>query len=171
MVRRSAEAFRFIFFGLLLFLLFLLQSVPGLLPRLFGVLPIPVIPAVVCVAFFERDSGGEMFGLAAGVLMDVNSMQITGFNALFLMIAGCTCSLLVMRLIRNNLLSAAALSAAATVVYYILYFLLFELSRYNGEAFYYFFRYILPRMAYTALFSIPLYIIVRIFMKKVKIKR
>ena len=168
MLRRSADYGRFIFFFILVFLLFLMQSVSGLLPRVFGVLPLPVIPAVVCIALFERSSGGEMLGLAGGLFMDIVSMQITGFNALFLMLAGCICSLLAVRLIRNNLLSALTVSAGAVCAYYLLHFLFFYLFKGRSEPFYYFFRYVIPGAAYTTLFSVPLYIIVRLFMKKVK---
>ena len=45
----------------------------------------------------RRDGVGAAFGFACGVLMDVNSAHIAGFNALLLMVIGCAAGLLVYR--------------------------------------------------------------------------
>ena len=55
-----------------------------------------LLPAVVCVALYDQELFGAVFGVIAGVLWDLNSIDRPfGYSALLLMAIGCLCGLLV----------------------------------------------------------------------------
>ena len=159
--RRTAYYLHYTALGLLLAVLFLLQSSNGLLPRIFSVAAVPVVPAVICIALFEGETAGACFGLAAGILMDAFSARAYGFHAIFLLILGCLCGLLVRHLLAENLLTALMLCAGGALVYHTAYFFIFYLLRGLGDSGYYFFRFTLPAALYTFLFVFPIYYLVR----------
>lgn len=103
-------------YGLLMLATIIVQSLPHGLPAIGGVRPVLIVPLVVCTAMYEGPVGGAAAGIAAGLLWDMFSDRLLGFNALLLLIVGCACGLLVRLLIRNNLLAALLLSAAGLLV-------------------------------------------------------
>ncbi len=109
----SAGYLRWTAYGLLLLLAALLQMTPRLLPAVCGARPLLLVPLVVCIALFTGPMGGAAAGVAAGLLWDVFSERLFGFNALLLLVAGCACGLLVRLLLRNNLWTALLLCAGA----------------------------------------------------------
>lgn len=103
-------------YGLLILLAYLLQSTPRLLPAVFGARPLLMIPMTVAVAMFTGPVGGAAAGIACGLLWDLHSTRLLGFNALILMAIGCAAGLLVQLLIRNNLLSSLLLTLPALLL-------------------------------------------------------
>ena len=79
-MKDHAVRVRVFFHILMLILIFLLQSAPYLMPRIGGVYPLLLIPAVVCIGMFERELVGGFLGLLAGVLWDITSLQTAGFQ-------------------------------------------------------------------------------------------
>ena len=86
MYYRLRHRYNYIYYtalGLLTLAVFIMQSVP-IFPRVLYVLPLPLIPLTVCIAVFNSEVTGFAFGLAAGVLMDITSSAVDGYNAIIM---------------------------------------------------------------------------------------
>lgn len=152
--------FRRLCLALILLLLSVLQNTDGLFPQIFGVRALLLIPAVVCIAMFERDIFGMIFGLFAGALWDVFSSGAS-YNALFLLAVGFICGTLINTIMRNNVVTASILSFAATTFYTVVYWLFnFVFSGLDSAA-YMLLRYYLPGILYTVVFIPIMFIIIR----------
>lgn len=143
--------------------LYVLQMTPGLVPSVFGVTPLLVIPAALTVAVLEDEVTGLAFGIFAGLLVDFGMGDMLGFHALFL---GAVCYLLgilAINLVKTTLFTVMLLSFLAVPVLYSLQFVFFYLiPGYDipGRAY---LRYYLPRMAYTWIVTPIFYFINRAF--------
>lgn len=100
-------------YGLVILLFSILQSTPRLIPKVCGASPLLLVPLTVCIAMYVGPIGGAAAGIASGLLWDLYSDRLLGFNALLLLLLGCACGLLVRLLLRNNLLSALLLVGGA----------------------------------------------------------
>lgn len=164
----SGSIFRYIAHCLLLLVCYLLEVTPNLFPTFFGTLPNLIMIVVVCIAMFEKDLAGAIFGLAGGLLLDVTSIQLPGFNAIILLIIGCAVGLIVSNLLKNTLSSALLLCGGAALIYNIIYWLAFYVFRGVEHAMYYFVRYMIIEVLYTIILLIPIYLIMRKFLKSAK---
>ncbi len=164
----SGSKFRFIGHSLILAVCYFLQITPGVMPEILGTLPMLVIAVVVCIAMFEKDLAGTLFGLAGGLLLDLNSLQAPGFNAMLLMVIGCASGLMVSNLMKNTLSTALLLTGGAALAYNIIYWAVFYLFKGVERAGYYFIRYEIIDVVYTMVLAIPVYLIIRRFMKSLK---
>lgn len=147
----------------------LLQNTRGVFPSIFGVHANLLIPLVVCIGMFEREIWGAVLGLFAGVLWDAVSGLGDGYNALFLMIIGALCGLLINLLMRNNLKTALLLSISACILYSLLYVIFFVLAQGVDSVGYLLLRYYLPNALYSFVFTPIWYLIVRSVMRKTKL--
>lgn len=120
MIRLTGRTLKFIVYGAELFLIYILQFTPGLLPEFFGEAPMLLTICAVSIALFEGDLTGMWFGLAAGLLWDAGSTAPFGIYGLTHMAICFGCGLLVMYLLRNNVVTSLILgfvsaALAATV--------------------------------------------------------
>ncbi len=151
--------------ALIILLISVLQNTDGYFPQIFGIRALLLIPVIVCVAMYERDIWGMIFGIFAGALWDVFASGAS-FNALFLMSAGFICGTLINTIMRNNVVTASILSFIFSAVYNIFYWLFsFVFSGFDSAAFM-LVRYYLPGIAYTAVFTPIIFIAVRAVEKK-----
>ncbi len=95
----------------------LLQNTTGLLPAPAGIRALPLIPAVVCVAMFERELPGMFFGVAAGLFWDMSSAMGGHFHSVILTIIAFTCGALITHLMRNNFITAALFSGGGLLLH------------------------------------------------------
>lgn len=146
--------------ALILLGLAVIQNTDGLFPQPFGVKALLLIPAVVCVAMFERDMAGMFFGLFAGAIWDTYT-QGGDFNALYLLIAGFVCGTLINTIMRNNIVTAAILCSFFITLHPVIYWLFHYVLAGLDSAGYIFVRYYLPSAAFTALFIPFMFIAVR----------
>ncbi len=151
--------------ALILLLLSVLQNTDGLFPQIFGVRALLLIPAVVCIAMYERDIWGMIFGVFAGALWDVFASGAS-FNALFLLTTGFLCGTLINTIMRNNIITATLLSTLTTVIYNIGYWLFNIVFTKTDSAFYLLWRYYLPSILFTSLLTPLFFLIIRSFEKK-----
>ena len=100
-------------FALFVLLFYLLQSTPGVFPAVVGVRALFLTSLTVCIALFDREISGALFGAFAGVLWDVVSPMGDGFHALFLLLFGAACGILINTILRNTLFTALLLAAGA----------------------------------------------------------
>lgn len=144
----------------------LLQNTDGLLPSVFGFRAMPLIPAVVCIAMFERELPGMFFGVFAGLLWDCVSPVGGNLYAILLAIFAFTCGALITHLMRNNILTALLLSGSASVLHMLLFFLkeyIFS-GRFDGA--YKLLTFYIPSLIYTMIFVPILYFPIMALEKK-----
>jgi len=154
--------------SLFLVIVFCCHSTPGLSLRVFGVLPLLLIPFVVCVGMFEHETSGAFFGLAAGILWDVVSPRLPGFNAILLMVIGCACGLCVSYLMKNSLISSVYLCFASLLAYQLLDWLCNYCFFGRPGAGYAFWHFYVPQMLYSLVYILPYYFIMRFLVKTVR---
>lgn len=151
--------------ALIILTLSVLQNTDGFFPQIFGVRALLLIPAVVCIAMFERDIPGMFFGLFAGALWDVFASG-NNFNALYLLIVGFACGTLINTVMRNNVVTASLLSAAFILLYSVGYWLFHFVLAGIDSAAHMLIRYYLPGVLYTLAFAPVIFTIVRAVEKK-----
>jgi rod shape-determining protein MreD len=163
--QRKKLILRRICLALILLLISVVQNTDGFFPQFFGVRALLLIPAVVCVAMFERDIFGMVFGLFAGALWDITASGAS-FNALFLLTIGFLCGTLINTIMRNNVVTAFLLSTVASVIYNIGYWLFHYVIGGLDKAVFMLLRYYLPSIAYTVVLVPLIFIIIRATEKK-----
>ena len=136
-------------YGLLALLILVMQTAPRLFPAVAFARPVPLVPFVVCVALFEGARIGAGLGLIAGLLWDVYSFRLFGFDALLLMAIGLAVGLLVQWLLRANFLSALLLSAGAILLQAVLEWLFCHVLFQKEELLTWLVKVYLPNAAYT----------------------
>lgn len=134
----------------------LFQNTRGLLPEIYGVRAMPLIPLVVCIGMFERDWGSAALGLFAGLLWDGVSAHGQGFRSIYLMIIGCVCGLLLHYFMRRNLITALLLTSVALIVHNLLYWVFFLLIPGYDGAVSLLLEFYLPSCLYSLIFM-PLF--------------
>lgn len=167
MKSRAVRA-RVFFHILMLILVFLMQSLPHFMPRIGGVYPLLLIPAVVCIGMFERELIGGFLGLFAGVLWDITSLRIAGFHAVLLLVIGCACGLMVIHLMRNSLLSAILLTFFSLLFYELCNWIFFYVLAGKEMLGYQLVHFALPRLAYSLVFTLPFYLLSRAAVKRMR---
>ncbi len=151
-----------------IFCCFLLQSSGVWIPDIFGVNAFILIPAVVCIGMFERETWGAIAGLFAGMLWDSIAARGQGYHAVVLMVAGFLCGFLVRYMMRNNFMAALCLCGGLTLVHNVIFWLFyFVFARIDG-AFLPLWRIYLPSVAYTLLFLPIMYFPVRAVAKSLR---
>lgn len=138
----------------------ILQNTEGFLPSPFGFRAMPLIPAVVCIAMYEREIPGMFFGVFAGLLWDSVAASGANRHAVLLTIIGFVCGCLITHLMRNNILTAILLGGSAIVLYYLYFFLKDYIISGHFDGAYKLLTFYIPSTLYTALFLPLLYYIV-----------
>ncbi len=152
--------FRRLSLALILLLVSVLQNTDGYFPQVFGIRALLLIPAVVCIAMFERDIWGMMLGLFAGALWDVFASGAS-FNALFLLTTGFLCGTLINTIMRNNIVTASILTFIFSAIYNIGYWFFNYIFAGLDSTVFMLLRYYLPSIAYTTVFVPIIFIIIR----------
>ena len=80
---------RIVIYAIELLLLYVLQTTRGLVPEFSGTRPLMLVCAAMMIALFEGDVTGLIFGIAAGLLIDMGGADVLGFHALLLGLLGC----------------------------------------------------------------------------------
>ncbi|MDD2955715.1 MAG: rod shape-determining protein MreD [Oscillospiraceae bacterium] len=100
---------------LMLILLYALQTTPSLF-ALWGVRPVLLIPAAVAIAMTEGEFAGGVFGAFCGLLCDLGSQTLFGFNGLILLLCCTGVGLLTIYLMRPSWRSALLYTAAVALL-------------------------------------------------------
>jgi len=139
-------------YGLELFLVYIIQCTPNLLPGFLGVKPLLLVVFAISIAMFEGDGPAIWIGLSAGLLMDLQSgNQGFGFNAILLMIICFVCGTLVVYLMRNNIITAIVLAFGSMLILGLLRWLFFYVIPGDPKVGYYLYAVMLPQIVYTVL--------------------
>ena len=149
-----------------LVLVSLLQNTNGLLPSFFSVRAMPLVPAVVCIAMFEREMSGMFFGLFAGLLWDSMASTHGHLHAVLLTIIAFACGTLITHLFRNNFITATLFSGGALLVYNIVCIVRDLVIGGHMDAAYKILTFYIPSGVYSLLFVAAFYFLVRALEKK-----
>lgn len=160
------EIIRRVIFALLILFTAVLQNTDGLFPKIYNCRAMLLIPLTVCIAMFENDMGGMMFGLIAGVVWDFYGANTDGFYAVILVAAGYACSFLIARYMRNNFVTAVFYSTVVSFLCATLYFLLFVLPAAGAGAGELYLKFYLAGVLYTVALTPLYYFFVRMIAMK-----
>lgn len=109
-----------VYFLLFLFL-YVLQTTPLFL-EIFGIKPNLLLVTAVCLAMFEGEFIGGLYGAMAGVLLDLSTIGYFGFNAILMLIFCVLIGLAVIYLLRLTWLNATLLTAGAMLILELLHY-------------------------------------------------
>lgn len=96
---------KYFVYGILLTLLYVLQTTPGLFV-VFGTKPMLVVPAAIAIAMHEGEFAGGWYGAFAGLLCDIGSSMLFGFNGFLFTFFCVGAGLLVTHLMHCNFWNA-----------------------------------------------------------------
>lgn len=139
---------KWVIYGVEIFLIYVLQSTPALIPEIFGEKPMTVLMCAVSIALFEGDVIGMWFGLGAGLLLDTGSTNPFGFYGLMLLCVCYVCGALVMYLMRNNVVTSLILGFTAAVLVSLAQWIFFSHSSLQNILFFVT-NILLPRCIYS----------------------
>lgn len=145
---------KFFTYAVIVFAAYIIQSTPGLF-EFFGISPILVLPACICIAVFEGEFAGGLFGFFMGIFCDSGSETVFGFNALIFLLLSVSAGLLTIYVFRRSTMNVMLLCLGAVFIRAALeYFFIFVLYGYeNLPAFFY--TQIAPQAVLTSVFSLP----------------
>lgn len=156
----------FAFISVTALLLYLLDSTGIMTLRIGSAHPILLIPFLVATAMAAREWVGLLFGALFGILLDITAADSFCFNLILLLLIGCVCGLLCSFVVNDNIFAAILLSLCSGLFYYLVKWLWFYVFAGQTGALNYLISYALPSAAYTALFIIPFYYLVKFVSKK-----
>ena len=140
---------------LLLVCAFVLQTTPRLF-EIYGVKPNLLVPMAVCIAMYEGDFSGGVYGALAGLLCDLASFTLFGFNGLILLLCGTAVGLLEIYWIRQKLSNALLCAGGALLLRAFLeYFFYFQVWGYDDVG-WLLLRQTLPTVLYSMV-PVPLF--------------
>lgn len=140
---------KWIVYGIEIFLVYVLQSTPALIPEICGEKPMLTVVCAVSIALFEGDVTGMWFGLGAGLLMDTGSTGPFGFYGLALLVVCFGCGTLVMYLMRNNAVTSLILGFAAVALISSAQWIFFTQSHSGKDIAFFLINILLPRCLYS----------------------
>lgn len=163
--RRFVPFFKWGSYSLILFLFYILQTMPGLF-ELWGVKPVLIMSLAVCISMFEDVLPSAVFGMAAGLLWDISSDKLFGFNGLIFLVISAAVSLLCIYYLRSKLLNSLMfIGAAALCQGFIDYAFYYVLWGYSGVS-KILYLHILPTALYTAAVTPLVFLLVRFVASK-----
>lgn len=159
---------KWVIYSILVLLSAVFQGTPHLLPMIASVMPLIVIPCVITIAMFEGETAGAAFGISGGLLWDIENWRAFGFNAFFLMLMCIFVALLIQNLFRNTIVSGILFCACAAFIQQVVTWFFFIYLAGSEQFLVSLFRIILPTVAYTVLFELLFYYLIRYINKKFK---
>ena len=106
---------KYTIYAVLLLLLYVLQTTPGLF-EIAGAKPMLVVPAALSIAMLEGEFVGSLYGALAGLLCDLGASVLFGFNGLLLAVFCIGAGLLVIYLMHCDVRGALLFVTATMLV-------------------------------------------------------
>ncbi len=152
--RRLRITIKWVTYACILITAFVFQTTPGFL-SIAGTKPMLCVSAAIGLAMYLEELPAACVGAFSGLLCDLSSGRIEGFNAIILL-SGCLfCSLMVTGLMQRSVFSSITLGAVVISVRELLdFFFSFIIWGHEGTYMLFITR-VVPTMVYTLLF-IPL---------------
>lgn len=144
---------------LLLFLALILQTT--LVPRLTvlgAMLDLPLL-FIAILAVLRGSGSAALWGAVFGLLLDLLAGKYIGLNALSLAAAGLMCGFVFERAYKGNILLSFATVGLGSAVYALVYLLVGKFGGADIGLLSFILRDTIPSLIYTAIVSLPIYII------------
>ncbi len=152
--------------GIIAALLYFWQNSINAFPEIAGLRALPLIPFIICVTIFNPETAGMVYGLVAGLVMDISWSRTSGFNALSLFVMCAVCGLLIGFLFNRTIASTLLLSGIICLLYFLIYWLCFCVFAGIGDLAYCLFARYLPMALYTWVFTVPFYFVLSFMTNK-----
>lgn len=146
---------RRIMFAVLIIITAIIQNTGARFNGIFSFHAFLLIPLAVSISMFEREITAALLGALSGLLWDL-SAGIDGYNMLVIMLVSAVCSILISRVMRNNIITALVLGFSALGVFTFLYIMIYIVLDGAGVPLSQIFRFYIPSFIFTSAF-IPLY--------------
>lgn len=144
----------------MLLTVYVLQTTPYLF-ALFGVKPLLLIPASVCIALHEGELAGGLYGALAGILCDTAGRVFFGYYSILLLAACAGAGLLIIYMMNLSLPNAVLICfVCAFCLCSLEYVLMYGMWNYEKAELIYL-RQTLPTVLYTTVVTPVLYFVVR----------
>lgn len=153
---------------LLLCAAFLLQTTYGIVPHIGQIKLLPMLPVLSCVCMFEKEKAACWYGLLAGLLMDVVSPSMVGYNALILLLSCAFIGWISTNYLRNTLLTNLVCGSLLVFLTQSLYWLFFIEFKQTAGASGVYFTHFLPTIILNSLLIIPFFFLILAINKKYK---
>ena len=145
---------------LLLLFLNAIQTTPHLF-EIFSIKPVLIVPLVVCVCMFESVMPSAVFSMIAGLVWDVSSDKILGFNGIILIVCGVFISLLCIYYFHTKVMNSIAFCAIVMIFQGLLnYLFYFAIWQYSGS-YVVLISDILPTALYTVITTVPIFFAIK----------
>lgn len=165
MKRSTKNLVKWALYSLILLVLTVLQTTPGLF-EIKGVKPVLILPLAVFIAVFEGDTGGFCFAVVTGLVWDSVSDKPLGFSAILLAVCCVIIALLVIFFIKASILNCCILCFGAMCAYCFFDFLFFYAIWGAGGLTTIFLTHFLPMIIYTAVVSPLIFLLIKAIASK-----
>ena len=151
---------KYLLYCVLMLLLYVLQSDPNLF-WIAGTKPVLVLPFAVCIAMFDQQLAGGLFGLLAGILCDTSSSMLFGFQSILYLVICTAVGLLVVYFMQpsvaNSLIFVGCGFAARLLLEYFFYYAMWGYANTHLILL----DNMLPNLIYTLVLTPVFYLLVR----------
>ena len=151
---------RNIVWAALLSFAFLLQTTDGLKLQIGNINLLPVLPLLSCICMFEKERLACWYGLFVGLLLDVVSPSMVGYNALILLLICTFIGWISTNYLRNTLLTNLVMGSLLIFLQESLYWLFFVEFKNTAGASGIYFTGFLPTILINILLIVPVFFIV-----------
>lgn len=162
MSEKATGFFRYLAYAMEIVVMFILGSVPNLLPELFGAKPTLLLCVALTAAIFEREIPAMIIGAVCGALIDLGYSNSIGVFTIGLtiicFIVGYAANNLVVATFPNFLLYALVAVGGLFMLYFLVRFVWGGVDGYWT----YFRNHLISRMVQTYILSIPFYFLNRL---------
>lgn len=156
LIRKAAK---YLIYAFAVFLLYILQSVPGFL-KIFGVKPVFIIPFCVALSVYDEDWRAGFVYVFGGLLADLSSGRVAGYITIMLLICCVVCVVAVKFLVKPSNRNVFMLSFAVMFIIFTYDFLLTYIMRgYKNFALFYI-KNVLLFGLYSSVFAVPFYMLI-----------
>lgn len=151
---------KWLVYSVLLLLAYTLQTTPELF-SIAGIKPVLVLPIAICVCMYEGVLSATIFSMIAGLLWDISSDKLFGFNAIIFIICGMLISLLCIYYLRTKLVNAIFFISVTGLIQMGLDFLFYYAFWGYGDPVIILLQRLLPTVVYTVVISPISFFIIR----------
>lgn len=155
-------------FSFLLLLFYVLQTTPGLFQIVWSK-PIWIVSLTVCVSMYENVMGSAFFAMTAGLLWDISSDKLFGFNGVILLTCGLFISLLCIYYLHTKIVNSMMFCAITMLLQGLLDYLFYYAIWGYDNAWMILVQHILPNVAYTLVITPLVFLLVRRIEEKLSV--
>ncbi|MEG0692589.1 MAG: rod shape-determining protein MreD [Oscillospiraceae bacterium] len=146
---------------LLLLFFYTLQTTPELF-QIFGVKPVLILPLVVCISMYEGVMPSAIVAMIAGLLWDISSDKLFGFNAIILLSCSVLISLVCIYYLRTKLVNSIGFCCITALLQGLLDFVFYYAIWNYSNVSVILLHDILPTIVYTVLLTPIFYYLIRL---------